>query len=334
MKRFSIPSVLWPAVVLIGMCGQVEAQVIVERLNYRGWDGSYRLRAGAYSLVVVPEIGGRIMEYSIGGRNVIWENPDEYGKTYPITKVWHNYGGYKTWPAPQELWGWPPDPMLDYGKTNVEILRGTGEKPLLRITSAPSLETGIVFMKDIELAPDGAVTLTQRMRNISGHPVRYSLWDVTQVKTPCFVVFPVSPDSRFEKGIRYSIEESRSSDQFTVYDGLCITEYIGKVGKIGSDSNGPWMIWFQDKLAYVKTFGPMQEGVEYPHGGCSAEVFTSDEKLGYLEMEILGPIVELNPGEETALVEEWRLYRLSQPVKDKGWIPKSINGMRGKGWIE
>ncbi|NIN66345.1 MAG: hypothetical protein GTO63_16975 [Anaerolineae bacterium] len=94
------------------------------------------------------------------------------------------------------------------------------------------------------------------------------------------------------------------------------------------------MIWFQDKLAFVKTFGPMEEGAEYPHGGCSAEVFTSDSKLGYLEMEILGPIVELAPGEETTLLEEWRLYPLTQQVKDKDWIPKSIDGMRGRGWIE
>ena len=105
------------------------------------------------------------------------------------------------------------------------------------------------------------------------------------------------------------------------------------MGKIGSDTDGPWMIWLKNDLAYVKLFGPMEEGGEYPDGGCSAEVFTSDAKLGYLEMEILGPMAELQPGERTELVERWRIFKLTQPVTDEGRVIKAVNGMQTKGWI-
>ena len=39
---------------------------------------------------------------------------EEFGRTYPISSDWRNYGGYKTWVAPQDIWGWPPDsyPLL------------------------------------------------------------------------------------------------------------------------------------------------------------------------------------------------------------------------------
>jgi len=331
MKRLVFLLILSSAVV--GLCVQAQAKVTVERTTYRGWIGSYRLTAGAYSLVVVPEIGGRIMEYSLDGRSVIWENPQEYGSTYPITKEWHNYGGCKTWVAPQDLWGWPPDPMLDFGKANVEVLQNPKGLPVLKITGCPSLSTGVLFTKEIVMDESGEVLLTQRMHNIGGKRVTYSVWDVTQVKAPCFVAFPVKPDSRFPDGISYIMAESRNSRQFDVRDGLCITNYLGEVGKIGSDTDGPWIIWFEGDLAYVKLFGPMKEDAEYPDGGCSAEVFTSEAKLGYLEMEILGPLVELEPGGQTELVERWRIFKLTQPVTDEGRVVKAVNGMKDKGWI-
>jgi len=332
MKRWRISLVLLTAVGIMALCAHAEAKVTVQRITYSGWVDSYRLTAGLYSLVVVPEIGGRIMEYSLDGRNVIWENREEYGRIYPITKEWHNYGGYKTWVAPQDSWGWPPDPMLDFGKANVEVLQNPKGLPVLKVIGCPSLSTGVVFTKEIVLNESGEVLLTQRMHDIGGKSVTYSVWDVTQVRTPCFVAFPVKSDSRFPDGISYIMAESRNSRQFNVRDGLCITNYLGEVGKIGSDTDGPWMIWFKSDLAYVKLFGPMEKA-QYPDGGCSAEVFTSDARLGYVEMEILGPLVQLEPGKQTELIERWRILKLTQPVTDEGRVIKAVNGMKSKGWI-
>lgn len=309
------------------------SKVTVERIVYCGWQDSYRITAGAYSIVVVPEIGGRIMEYSLESMNALWENVDEFGKTYPIAKEWHNYGGYKTWVAPQSKWGWPPDPMLDFGKANVEIVENSKGVPTIKITGAASLKSGVMFTKEVSLTESGEVTLKQRMHNISGDTFLGSIWDVTQVGTPCFVVFPIRKQSRIPGGLAYLMGESKSTGQFVRNGDLCITRYLGEAGKIGSDSDGPWMIWFKDDLAYVKLFDPMQRGAQYPDGGCSVEVFTSDKEAGYVEMEILGPLVELEPGDSTELTEKWRIFRLTQPVTSEDRVIKAINGMRGKGWI-
>lgn len=324
-------SILVAWLLLTGLVAQ--ADITIDRLIYRGWVDSYRLTTGRTSVVVVPEIGGRVMEFSLDGRNVIWENREEFGKTYPITKEWHNYGGYKIWLAPQDLWGWPPDPMLDFAKANVELLRNNQGQPVLKLTSAPSLESKVVFEKEISFDESGELLVKQRMYNIGGTTIRYSIWGVTQVKTPCFVVFPLKAKSRFAGGINYIMTDSRRSRQFSSRTGLCITTYLGEVGKIGSDSDGPWMVWFKDDLAYVKIFEPMKENEDYPDGGCSVEVFTSEDKLGYVEMEILGPIVTLRPGEHAELSERWRIFQLTQPVTDENRVIKAIDGMRSKGWI-
>jgi len=327
MKRFAI-------LLMIGvLAASAGAKVTVERVTYRSWPDSYRLTAGGYSLVVVPEIGGRIMEYSLGGKNVFWENREEFGRTYSIAKEWHNYGGYKTWNSPQSAWGWPPDQFLDWGKANVEVLQDPKGLPVLKVTGAPSLKMGVLFVKEIALSESGEVVIKQYMRNIGPKPVSYGIWDVTQAPTPCFVTFPIKLNSRFPGGINYLMAEAKNSKQFNVRDGLSITQYLGEVGIIGSDSDGPWMIWFKDDLAYVKLFGPMEKDAEYPDDGCSCEVFTSDPKLGYVEMEILGPIVELKPGEQTELIGRWRIFKLTQPVKNDKGVLKAVTGMKGKGWI-
>src|SRR5947209_5017861 len=39
--------------------------------------------------------------------------------------------------------------------------------------------------------------------------------------------------------------------------------------------------------------------------GWPSEVYTSDKTLPYIEMEVLGPLVRLEPGEETSYPETW-----------------------------
>ena len=328
MKRSILVTIM-----LAVLAVQAQARVTVEKITYRGWPDSYRLTAGEYSLVVVPEIGGRIMEYSLAGKNVLWENPAEFGQTYPISNEWKNYGGYKTWVSPEDLVGWPPDFLLDSGKANVEILQNPKGLPVLKVIGAPSAKMGICFTKEITLGEDGQVTIVQHMTNIGAKTINNGIWDVTQVRTPCLVAFPVNPKTKFKDGLNFRTAEARNSSQYSFMEGFCITTYKGEVGDITSDSPGPWLIWFKDDLAFVKSFGPIDWKLEYPDNGSTCEVFTSKPQLGYVEMEVLGPVVELMPGHETDLTGKWRIFRLSQPVTDENRVLKAIKGMQGKGWI-
>jgi len=296
----------------------------ISRITYRGWKDSYLLTNGQGRLVIVPAIGGRIMEYSLNGRNCIFENPAEYGKVYPQqNQIWYNYGGYKTWNSPADRWqpkGWPPDPALDYGPANIEI---TGSDSL-RIIGAPSLASGLLLIKDISLDAKGEATLVQRIRNISSETSEWGVWDVTQVKTPCFVAFPINVKTHLPGGLYYMIEGSEKSKQWTVEGGVCIVEYRREAGKIGSDVSEGWMAYFHDRLAYIKRFPPLIEGALYPDNGTSAQVFTSGGKPDYIEMEILSPIFRLKPGEEASLTERWNLVWLPRPVQSRADVISAL----------
>lgn len=304
----------------------------MRNISYKGWIDSYRITAGDYSLVVVPEIGGRIMEYSKGGRNIFWQNDNLLGLTFPIAREWHNYGGFQVWPAPQKLWGWPPDPMMDFGKCNVEIMSMLDGTPLLRITGAPSIAIGLLSIREISMNDDGEVSIRTEIRNISGKQITCGAWDVTYVETPSICAFPIKQSSKFTGGIAYFTDQSRKSKQFSIVDGICFVNYMGEEGLIGADSDGPWMVCFNGNRAYIKMIDPMKKGASYPND-CSMQVLTGKAQYGYMEMETFGMLKPLKPGETVSHSEKWLIRDLSSPVTDVKSALKAINGMKGKKWI-
>ena len=96
----------------------------VAKENYLGWT-VVRLANGILELLVVPEIGGRVIQLRVGGLDLLYVNPRHAGRVYRpeennFNAGWKNYGGSKVWPAPQGWssdaeWPGPPDPVLDGG---------------------------------------------------------------------------------------------------------------------------------------------------------------------------------------------------------------------------
>jgi Domain of unknown function (DUF4380) len=317
--------------------GQDVAKVAISHEPFLGWQDAYRVTNGHVTVSVVPGAGGRVLEFSLDGQNALWMNPGLAGKLYPVPKRpatwsnWRNYGGYKLWPAPQARWpqngAAAPDPFLDGGAVSVEVIAGSG----LRLTGAPSLDMGLVFVRELQLdAATGVLTVQQRMHNIGNKPVDWSIWDVTQIPAPAWVVLPANPASPNQNGI---LPLGGGQNQWTNENGLIITEYRGVSGKIGADSPGGWVVGVVGDLAYVKRFPPRREDATYPDKGSTVEVYTNDKSLPYIEMEVLGPIVHLEPGEETAYPETWALAKLSQPIRQRADVAAALAELRGRGLL-
>src|SRR5579863_3753249 len=145
------------------------------------------------SLAVVPSIGGRVMELRLGETNVFYGNPRHWGKQAASSDsgatdigLWRNYGGSKVWPGPQgwssdHEWPGPPDPVLDSGPYDCETLRNE-EKAAIRLKSQHDEYSGVTLEREIGIARGSSIVrLHHRMRNTSKRPVRWSIWQVTQV---------------------------------------------------------------------------------------------------------------------------------------------------------
>src|SRR2546429_6615865 len=73
------------------------------RTNYHGWTNSILVSNGRVEAVIVPAIG-RVMQFRFAGEEggPVWGNREMDGKApNPESQGWGNFGGGKTWPAPQ-----------------------------------------------------------------------------------------------------------------------------------------------------------------------------------------------------------------------------------------
>jgi hypothetical protein len=75
--------------------------------------------------------------------------------------------------------------------------------------------------------------------------------------------------------------------------------------KIGLFNRDTWAAYLLNGEAFVKrsTADPAKT---YPDFGCSFETFTNNE---FLEVETLGPMTKLLPGETVEHTEHWALFR-------------------------
>ena len=320
--------------------------VEVTEIEYHGWK-ALRMANGLVVVVAVPEIGGRIMEYKLNGHPFLWTNPEEYGRTYPAPKTesertWHNFGGYKVWPAPQSEWGGPGDPVgseLDGGKWTGEIVKQTGQVGEITLTSPPDpAVTGLQVTRTVKLfAGTTRVEVGETFANVSDRDIEWSVWDVTQVpgslradvevSNESRIYFPLNPKSKFETGYTHLIDSPEGDGQFSVMDdlGLMRVSYEKRLGKVGADSFAGWIAHTDEihNMAYIKRFDPAKLR-DYPDKGSVVEVYTSDS-LSYMEVEVLSPLMKLKPGAEETVTRDWLAAAMPGPVVDTGEV-SAVNG--------
>jgi hypothetical protein len=280
------------------------------------------------------------MEYKLNGHPFLWTNPEEYGRTYepPRTeseRAWHNYGGYKVWPAPQSEWGGPGDPVgsqLDGGKWKGEIVKASGQVGEIRLTSPPDPSvTGLQIIRRVRLfAGSTRVEVAETFSNVSDRDIAWSVWDVTQVPGSLSsnsaadkesrIYFPLSSTSKMKDGYVRLIDNPAGDAQFEVLPalGLMRVSYQGQLGKIGADSAAGWIAHVDEihNMAYVKRFDVSRLG-SYPDKGSTVEVFTSD-KVSYMEVEVLSEVVVLKPGASHTVTRNWFGAAIPGPLLEVG----------------
>src|SRR5574342_735290 len=189
---------------------------------FHGWQ-AYEIGNELIRLVAVPDIGGRIMAYDLGAYSYLYVDRDLAGKLFSAEEnqgdgslaAWKNYGGDKTWPSPQgwdsaEQWGGPPDCILDTGRYQLDTCASDDDSATIKMTSPTGSPTGVQITRQATIHPGSSrVTLDLSFRNISERKIRWSIWDVVQLRaervtatgqlapeTECVVSAPLNPDSK------------------------------------------------------------------------------------------------------------------------------------------
>ena len=290
----------------------VIAAVTVEKIPYAGWPNCYRLSNGEVELIVTSDVGPRIIRYGFeGGQNFFVELEEDLGKTGGDN--WRLYGGSRLWVGPE-------DPVYSYGADNdpvqVEI---SGNRLTAR---APVEHTGVQKAIAVELSDEGsAVRVVYTLANRTIWPLRIATWVLTMMApggagittlpprgTHPEVLAPTNPlvvfaftnmaDPRWTWLEKYIVlrQDPQNADP-------------EKIGLFNPATRGAYLL---NGELFVKKFAASPEE-EYPDMGASYETFTNER---FLEIETLGPLRTLQPGESIDHVEEWSLHR---PVAVDSW---------------
>ncbi|MBN1893484.1 hypothetical protein JW906_03270 [bacterium] len=295
---------------------------MIRRFEYRCWPDAIELSNDEVRLVVVPAIG-RIMHYGFRKEtNILWENPEWFGKILPKDgffqekgkPVWANFGGDKIWPMDQKDFGkvngrdWPPDHWLDGGTHEAGL-----QDDCVIITSPVSRYCGARSIREIRLNPGGTrVSIKQTLEKVHAaadprlEPIAHTIWNITQIRMPEQTLFNLNPKSKLPGGYKIYEEAPWGSENFFVDKKAgCFLPLATKWQKAGADSDF-WLAAIVSQTAIAELFR-LDESGQYPDGGISASVFTCPE---YAELELMSPTACLLPGQKLHFEIAWEMKSL------------------------
>ena len=281
------------------------AQVKVEKVDYKGWDGSYRITNGAVDLVVVPQVG-RVMRYGyVDGPNLLWENEALLGKTFPVdARTYRSYGGDKMWVAPQSLWNWPPDPALDGTAWKVEPIANG-----VRMSSPAGAKIKVSFQREITLGPFGTEATFKNSMTNKGARQPLSIWQVTQVNNPDAVTMQIAVTKEQPAGwFGYGNDRLDPNFHSLRSNNLVLKRNPKGARKFGARSLTGVLSatfaatrMFSESTAYAR--------VPYPDRNSAQQVYLSADPDRYAELEHVGPLTRMETNETVMQTVKWRLER-------------------------
>jgi len=274
--------------------------------EHRGWHDAIVLRNRVVEAVIVPSIG-RVMQFRFVGESdgPLWENEKLAGKPM-FANPWRanpgSFGGDKTWPAPQSVWNWPPPDTFDTTPLAVRV----NDDRSVTLESPVSPRFGLRAVRRLSLDPtEPVMRIETTYEKISGEPVTVSVWVISQLRDPVAVFIPVPAHSKFSTGATPTWSVPAAFLQHEA-DWLRFTRDHAATHKTGND--GAILIWAGERQLLRIDLSRIADA-NYPDDGCSVEVYTNNDPVPYVELETLGPLKTLRPGDRLSATNTYRLAR-------------------------
>jgi hypothetical protein len=165
------------------------------------------------------------------------------------------------------------------------------------------------LQKEISFYLEGnSVRLTHQLIWHGAEPIEMAPWTITQVPLGGVAILPQSSIREGSAPMRSlaifpysSLAEPRLElhDDVILVHGTAAQNFF----KVGSYNPFGWAAYLLEKALFIKRF-PVGDFRKLPDMGSNAEVYVHD---AYLELETLGELVWLKPGEAVTFEETWEV---------------------------
>ncbi|MBM4038558.1 MAG: hypothetical protein FJ290_08600 [Planctomycetes bacterium] len=318
---------------------------------FRGWRRCAHLANGLIRVSVVPQVGGRTLEYALGDYNYLFLGQDEVGKTLSkgAPAGYRHFGGQFAQLHPEDRWatvrsGYPPD--LFMGHYELHEAAAEAGRAAVELLSPVDLATGTRVSRRVELFPYSTrLRITDTLTNVRLVPQEWGIQAVLQLKgvsNPDGLVrredpprgdialyAPLNRKSRFKGGVRFPLG---GPGTFEPKPGLLTLRYRGRFAKAELDPALPWVVFVDHSSGhvFVQKCAAAQKAL-LSAGGAFAP-------YPFIEVQCFGKVAKLGPGESASLVQEWYATRCPEPIVDvteAGVVSSPLSLLKGEGrtWV-
>lgn len=337
----------------------------VEAVDYKGWHAQ-QVSNQWVQLVLLPQNGGRLIQVTFGGHPFLFVNPKFAGKYIPPNPgQWFNYGGDKLWLLPEgnndeQHWAGGSD-LLDDGPYSFRKV-SDGQLCQVELIGPADPHTGIQFQRTITLDADSPnIRFHASMKNITGHPLEWSMQSVSQYDTAdattrsrinhdFWTFTPANPSSSYLNRYHVRFGPAENAAASVRDDGLFVLHYVHMAAELWLDSSSGWLAVVDGNTQYAMAERfHYEESKSYP-GKASVIFWTNGPELKlnsdgepaltggeegqppyYLEAELNSPLCRLSPGESCSFDTEWFPTRATSQfhgVTDAGIVTRPLRATR------
>jgi hypothetical protein len=274
-----------------------------------------RLESSTCWVDVLADGGPRVVGFGLrGGANVLAETPEaswDHGHG-----LYELLGGHRFWFAPESADCSVPDAT---GLTLSPIPDAAG--PAVRLVGAVEAPTGLRKTFEVRLDPESAVvSIRHILSNEGSRTLEIAPWPITQLRPGGVAIVPLpKPPSELQLNPNQLV----ALWPYAVWTDprLHLGERTATIAanpaprfKIGFRSTTGSAGYLRDGVLFVLRFDPAL-GSARPDLGCNLEIYTDERTI---ELESLGPLVRLSPGDMTTHDERWELRRVEPGIDAAG----------------
>ena len=280
-------------------------RIRISKINWNGFRNAYRIDNGRIAFTVVPECGGRIMEFGAAGKTSLLKTSVPPAKVRMIRgRSGDSAGGHFMRVQPPTGFH-PNDPLVQHGPFRIEF-PAEGE---VRMTSAESALFQLLYEYRIRIVPDsGRLEITNTLINTAPYERQLGIWSITRLETFALkrVLLSSGQGNRKISQMGDSVKVAETADGIelrinfrlkTPRDFLELRAWPAETELRVESKEGNFL-----RIRY--------EGADRsPEGESPIHLYFCER---FSEMESHGPTRLLKPGERISLTDKWHA-NLPQP---------------------
>lgn len=285
----------------------------IETTNLHGWENTLRLANDSVELFVTTDVGPRILVYKTRQGDNVLKIFDEQTNSAGESE-WRIRGGHRLWLAPE-------DEVLSYHIDNSPV-QWRHDEEVNEIVLESLQEKPAALRKILGISLDGGsshVALRHTVFNEGGAPITLAPWALTVMQPGGMEIIPQPPlgehprDLLPNRGMVLWPYTDLSDPRYTFGQKFWLLRQGEDYPptKLGLAHREKWIAYLLNDSLFIKTFNH-HAGSQYPDGGCNFETFTNSEML---EVESLGELVTLEPGQSITHNEQWYLFPLTEEIQ-------------------